>query len=331
MSKVSKCLRDAVGAAALLALASSSTVLAADNVSLRLDWSTLGYHAPFYYGVASGIYERAGLNVSIGEGRGSSNGAMLAGNEADDFSFVDATTTARLISEGLPAQVVMGILQRSTLSLFYPAGQTLSEPQDLDGHRVSMCPGDGLSVYMPVYLDAVGVPQDSVEIVSVDCSVKYTVVAQDQADAVASYAVAGKPLMQAVGIEEVGQFDFADAGVILPSFGIVTSVNKIENDPDVVQRFVAATAEAWRAAQKDPDAAVAATIEARPLLEGREEMLKETLLTAYQYIETEGTAGKPLGWQSPEEWQAATDILVEYVGMERRDPSEFFTNDFVGE
>jgi NitT/TauT family transport system substrate-binding protein len=318
-----------LGLAALLCTGTLATAQELQKVSLRLDWSALGYHAPFYLGAANGIYERAGLEVEIGEGKGSSNGALMAGNEADDFSFVDATTTARLISEGLPAKVVMGIYQRSTLSLFYGTASGMSQPSDLEGKRLSMCPGDGLSVYMPIYLEAIDVAQDSVEIVSVDCSVKYTVVAQGQADAVASYAVAGKPLMQAVGIDDVARFDFADAGVTLPSFGIVTSVNKIQQDPDLVARFVEATQEAWAAAQNDPDAAVAAIVKARPLLQGKETMLKETLVDSFQYIETPGTAGQRFGWQSPDEWRQAVDILVNYVGMKRLEPDTFFTNEFV--
>lgn len=308
-----------------VALLSGAPAQAQQSVNLRLDWTTLGYHAAFFYGVSKGYYKEAGLDLKIEEGKGSSSVAALVGNDSDDFGFADATTAARLISEGLPVKVVMGIFQRSTLALFFRK-DAMKSPKDLAGKRVSMCAGDAMTIYLPAYLKAVGVKREDVQNVNVDCSVKYTAVAQNRADAVASYGTAGKPLMQAVGIKEVGKFDFADSGITLPSHGIIASIKKIKSNPDQVKRFVAATARSWEAARKDPDGAVAAVVAARPLLKGKEPMLKATFLDALQY--TGGTAGKPAGWQSPEDWKKARATLVEFANMKPIDSAEFFTNEF---
>jgi ABC-type nitrate/sulfonate/bicarbonate transport system substrate-binding protein len=37
----------------------------AQRVSLRLDWVTSGYHAPYFVGIKNGYYKDAGLDVSI--------------------------------------------------------------------------------------------------------------------------------------------------------------------------------------------------------------------------------------------------------------------------
>jgi NitT/TauT family transport system substrate-binding protein len=299
--------------------------IAQDNVSLRLDWTTLGYHAPFYYGVAQGYYKDAGLNVQIGEGKGSSTAIALVGNNADDFAFADATTAAKLISDKLPVKVVMGIFQRSTLSLFFRK-DAMQTPKDLVGKRISMCAGDGISVYLPAYLKAIQLKPSDVQVLTMDCSVKYTVVAQGQADAVASYGTAGRPLLLAVGISEVGKFDFSDAGIALPSHGIIASSEKIKASPDVVRRFVAATARSWEEARRNPEAAVAATVAAKPLLQGKEASLKSTLLESLQYLGA--VEAKPMGWQSPEGWTKAGSMLVEYAGTKKVAPEEFYTNEF---
>ncbi len=125
----------------------------------------------------------------------------------------------------------MGIFQRSTLSLFFPVGKGIAKPEDLRGKRIMLCPGDGLIQYLPAYLKAFGMELDAVKTVTVDCSIKYSAVAQGQADAVASYGTAGKPLMQAVGIAEVGKFDYADAGIFLPAHGIITSTAHVRTTP----------------------------------------------------------------------------------------------------
>lgn len=317
-------------AVAILLAGSPAAAQAPQKVSLRLDWTTLGYHAPFYLGVAKGYYKDAGLDVDVLEGKGSGTVITLVGNGADDFAFADATTGARLISQGLPAKVVMGIFQRSTLSVFYAKDRGIGAPKDLKGKRISMCAGDGMSVYLPIFLKAVGLTADDVQMVNVDCSLKYTVIAQNKADAVASYGTAGRPLMQAVGIQDPGKFDYADAGIFLPSHGIIASATTTSQRADVVRRFVAATARAWAAAQADPDAAVAATVAARPLLKGKEQMLKGTLIDSLQYLKTPGIAGKPFGWQSPDEWKKASDTLVQNAGMTRPASAEvFYTNEFI--
>jgi NitT/TauT family transport system substrate-binding protein len=105
----------------------------------------------------------------------------------------------------------------------------------------------------------------------------------------------------------------------------------IQSKPDEVRHFVAATAKAWKDARLHPDDAVAALVAANPLNQGKEAQIKETLLASFQYIETPGTKGKPFGWQSPEEWQKATKLLVEATGMKPpASPDEFYTDAFVG-
>ncbi len=301
-----------------------------ERLTLRLDWTALGYHAPFFLGAARGYYKDAGIDLRILEGKGSSSTIELVGHGSDDFGFADATTAAKLISLGLPVKVVMGIFQRSTLSLFFPQGRGIKVPSDLKGKTVSMCPGDGLSVYLPAYLRAVNLSPEDVKIAMVDCSAKYVVVAQGRTDAVASYGTAGKPLLQNVGIRDVGKFDYADAGITLPSHGIVASVKTIGAKPDLVRKFMAATARSWTESRKNPDAAVEAMVGAFPLLKGKEAIVKATLEEAWPYLVTPRTEGRPFGWQSPEDWKAAEATLVQYVGIKpQASPDVYFTNDFV--
>lgn len=302
-----------------------------EKATLRLDWTALGYHAPFYLGVSRGYYRDAGLDVSVLEGKGSPAVGSLVGNGSDDFGFADASTIAQLVSQGLPAKMVMGIFQKSTLALFFPADKGITKPADLKDKRILLCPTDGLIKYLPVYLKDVGLTMDDVKVIMVDCSIKYSYLAQGKADAAGSYGTAGEALLKSVGFKDIGKFNYADAGINLPSHGIVASTATIQNKPDMVRRFVAATARAWQDARSHPDDAAAALVAANPLSQGKEDQVKATLLASFQYIETPGTMGKPFGWQSPEEWQKAVDLLVQATGMKPpTSANEFFTNEFIG-
>lgn len=301
------------------------------KVTLRLDWTALGYHAPFYLGVAKGYYREVGLDAQIVEGKGSPNTVTLVANGSDNFGFADVSTAAQLIAKGAPVKAVMGIFQRATLALFYPKEKGLKRPADLKGKRIVMCNSDGGILYLPGYMKAIGLSMDDIKTVVVDCGIKYSYLAQGGGDAVVSYGTAGRPLMQNVGIAEVGRFDFADAGIFLPSHGVIASLNEIKSNPDVVRRFISATAKAWREARGNPDAAVAAEVAAVPLLQGKEARLKDTLTDSLQYINTEGTKGKPFGWQSPQEWEKAKANLVQYTKLENAPAIDaFFTNAFIG-
>jgi NitT/TauT family transport system substrate-binding protein len=302
-----------------------------EKSTVRLDWTALGYHAPFYLGVARGYYRDAGLDLTILEGKGSPMAASLVGNRSDDFGFADASTVAQLVSQGLPAKMVMGVFQKSTLALFYPAGKGIARPADVKGKRIVLCPTDGLIKYLPAYMKGIGLTMNDVTVNMVDCAIKYSYMAQGKADVVGSYGTAGKPLLQAVGLDDPGKFDYADAGIVLPSHGIVTSTALIEKQPGKVGRFVTATAKAWQDARSHPDDAVAALLAANPLQKGREAQVKDALLASFQYIETAGTRDKPFGWQSPDEWKKATALLVEATEMKTPSSSEvFYTNEFIG-
>jgi NitT/TauT family transport system substrate-binding protein len=315
-------------------ISSLASVAAAEplqKATLRIDWTALGYHAPFYLGVARHYYQDAGLDLTILEGKGSPAVASLVGNGSNDFGFADASTVAQLISQGLPEKMVMGIFQKSTLALFFPVDRGIKTPTDVRGKRIVLCPTDGIAKYLPAFLKAHDMTLADVKVTTVDCSIKYSYLAQGNGDFVGSYGTAGGPLLRAAGIEDFGKFDYADAGIILPSHGIVVSTATLQSQPEKVRKFIEASRKAWIDAREHPDDAVAALVAANPLSRGRENLIKATLLDSLQYVATPGTAGKPFGWQSPDEWKRATDLLVEMTGMKQpASPDLFFTNDFVG-
>ena len=105
--------------------------------------------------------------------------------------------------------------------------------------------------------------------------------------------------MNAVGIKDTRSFEYFDAGIVLPSHGIVASLKTISEDPKLIERFNAATVKTWEAAKKDPDAAVAALVAALPLQKGRETVTRENLVNSFAYMATPGTAGKVFGCNHP--------------------------------
>ena len=315
--------------ATLFAAVALSPVKAQDTVTLRLDFSIAGYHAPFYYGVAKGFYRDQKIDLQILEGKGSANSITLAGTGANDFAFADQTTAARLIAQGLPVKNVMGIMQKPALAIFFPIGKGIQKPTDLMGKKIAICPADGMAQYVPAYLKEMKMKPSDVEFITVDCSAKYATVAQGRADALGTYIPGGTHNMSSVGINNSSYFSFADAGLSMPAHGIVASNKLIEDNSDLVERFLAATATAWTDSRSHVDEAVNALMDANPLIkEDRRPAIRDDLIVSFNYLVPH--AGKPFGWQPSQDWEATKDLLVEFAGVPESVKSvSFFTNDLL--
>src|SRR3954469_11845762 len=69
------------GTAALLAVGPNMrSARAADKLTVRLDWSTHGMHAPFFLSIEKGWFKAADLDVSFEDGNGSVTTSQLVGS-----------------------------------------------------------------------------------------------------------------------------------------------------------------------------------------------------------------------------------------------------------
>jgi NitT/TauT family transport system substrate-binding protein len=303
-----------------------------EPASLRMDWTPISYHAPFYLANARGYYRAAGIDLKMEDGRGSGSTIQLIGNNVDTFGLADAAVVAKAIGQQIPVKLVMGIFRRSVAGIVFPAKNDIRTAADLKGKRIATCAGDAPLILLPAYLKAVNLTMNDVKVVTVDCGSKYTIVAQGLADATLGFAPYGRTMFATAGISEVRALDYADAGLNLPSHGIIASQRTIETKPDLISRFVKATAKGWNEALKDPNQAIAEMVAAVALMKGRNEALKTEFEGYADYLDTPATKGKPFGWQSPEDWTVAEDILVQYMDIKRQPSVDvYFTNQFVGE
>jgi NitT/TauT family transport system substrate-binding protein len=321
-----------VGAVALLAQPPKAIPQSLDPVSVRMSWLPISYHAPFYLGLAKGYYKDVGIDMKIHDGKGSGATAQLVANNADTFGVADSAVVARAISQGLPLKLIMGIFPRSDAALIFPTKNGIKTPAELKGKSLATCAGDAPLIILPAYLKTVKLTMNDVKIVTVDCGAKYTVVAQGLADVTIGYSAYARTMFSAAGITELTDFSYADAGINLPSHGIVASLGTVESKPDIIRRFVSATTKAWNEARGDPEAAVRRMASVVPLMKGKEDINIVEFKAYLQSVESPGTRGKPFGWQSAEEWKQAEEILIEYMGVKRQ-PSvnAYFTNEFVGQ
>jgi len=86
-------LRQLRAAALLLGTALwAGPVQAGESVSLVLNWTPGADHSPIYYAKSEGWYEKAGIDLAIEIGKGSSVSALKVGSGAATFGIADLAT-----------------------------------------------------------------------------------------------------------------------------------------------------------------------------------------------------------------------------------------------
>ena len=61
-------------------LGTSTVASAQEKATLRLNWLIYGFHTPFHLGVERGYYKAEGIELEIGEGKGSASAVQVIGS-----------------------------------------------------------------------------------------------------------------------------------------------------------------------------------------------------------------------------------------------------------
>ncbi|MCR1785714.1 ABC transporter substrate-binding protein [Nocardioides carbamazepini] len=293
-----------------------------DKVTLRLGAILTAKEAPYFLGIERGCFADQDIELDLAEGKGSSSTVQTVASGADEFGQADPSTMIGLAAKGAEVKAVMSYLDISPLSVLVPRDSDITDLSDLEGKKLAFTAGDSPSTLFPALAEVNDLAEDRVEMVNMNIQVKMTAILQRKVDAMLGLSFMAANLSEK-GLESEPLL-YADHGVNLPGDVIITSDALIEKDPDLVDRFVAATACAKEAAMEDPDAAVAAFTKANSAYpaSGAE---KEFALVSELF--TAPADGSPVGAISEDLFRSGYDFLVAHTDVpEGKDVSTFFTN-----
>lgn len=315
--------RAAFAAAALAGTMLAAPALAADEASLRLNWVLIGQHPPYYLGVDRGYYADEGIELTINEGRGSGPAVQLVGNGSDTFGLADTGAVISGKAKGAPVVVLMSLFRTSNLGVTCRADAEVDELTDLYGKKIAVTAGDALHQMWPGLVAANNLDESQISLVFMDPAAKPIAVLEGRTE-----CLLGGVDDQAVIIEEQGTdvdiIRFADHGFNTLTVSVFTNEDVIEENPDLVRRFVAATERSWKAAMEDPDAAIAAAAKAKPGI--NEDILRAQFMASLELLPPPGGEEMPFGYAPPEYWEETLDILKRYRELETDVPAEAHYN-----
>ncbi|TWS95687.1 ABC transporter substrate-binding protein [Reyranella sp. CPCC 100927] len=322
--------RSAVLGAGTLALATPFVrpARAATAISFRLDWAIYGSHAPFFLALEDKLFEKAGLDVSIGEGQGSATVAKIVGQGNDPIGFIDFTSTIRAVEQGIPLMAIGRVIS-NVMCVISHADAAVKSPKELEGKVVAYAPSESTGQMMPALLQRSSVNAANVNVLNPATGAKNAVFLRRRAD-----AIPANVNVQIAQLEEQGAklsyFLFSDFGVEMMNNGIVANANWLQQNHDAAKAFVRVSIEAFKAAKADPDKAVDLLIKRLPHQARNKSVLRRQLDLTFPSLETHATKGKPLGVMVDEDWRGTQELLVKYGGLAKSvDTSKLYTNQFV--
>jgi NitT/TauT family transport system substrate-binding protein len=243
MKSLSRILASAlVGTAALTA--SLTPALAADKVTFLTSWFAQAEHGGFYQAKATGLYDKAGLDVTIKMGGPQVNGSQLLLAGDADFIMGYDIQVLKGREQNLPLVTVASSFQFDLQGIM--THDDVADLAALKGRPILIA-GSSRSTFWPWLRAKYGYTDEQIRPYTFNLQPFFA----DKTMAQQAYP-SSEPYQAEQQNEKVKFFLLADGGY--PPYGstIVTTEKMIGEKPDVVARFVKASLEGWRDYMKNP-------------------------------------------------------------------------------
>jgi NitT/TauT family transport system substrate-binding protein len=240
MVRIFSAMLGAVGAALALT-AVTAPARALDQITFGTDWQAEAEHGGYYQALATGLYEKYGLKVTLRQGGPQVNHTQLLAAGRLDFDEAPASFTAmNFAKEKIPMVAVAAFFQKDPSVLIAHPGVGNDSLAALKGKPIMI--GADTRVGWWLFLKAkFGYSDGQIR----PYNFNMTPFLADKNAVQQGYLTSEPFLIQKQGGVKPVVFLLADAGYTSYGSIIETSQKLIDSKPDLVQRFVSASIEGW--------------------------------------------------------------------------------------
>jgi len=299
------------------------------KVTLRTDYRVNGYVGVFALARERGFYREEGLDVEIGEGQGSSTTIQTVAVGDDTFGLADSTALVVGISaRGIPVKAVSVYSQSGIQGFAYhPDSGWDGNIENMRRKVLVSSPGSAELTVIPAILATAGMSMKDIDLQLADLNARIPLFVQTPGSFTGGYAT-GDILRVRKAMPNVGYVPFSKYGIVAYGTSLITKNTTIQNNPELVRKFISASARGWEVAVKDPEAAVGAAMKLFPASDAQ--LLRDGLrIMIAEQLHTPATGGKPIGWMAESDWKAMIALLQKYAEVKPKDISTYYTNDFI--
>lgn len=297
-------LRAIVAVLAMAALAAGSgAAVAADKLTVRLDFSPWGVQAAMHLAQNKGWFKEAGLDVDIQDGRGSGNTIQLVNAGQADVGQVQVGLVGSARAKGATIRSIATFQRRTDLCVLVDKDLAVSKAADLRGKTVVVFAASPWTPFIDVYLKSAGLTRDDLKIDVVDPAALWGTYLAKRADGLMSTVGSALPIAEQSRPSKC--LLASDANIAFPAYGLVAREDTIANKGAALRKLIQVEQRAWQHLRTNPDDGVKAMIAERPDARLDPAVLLGQIKLTLDYFDTPASKGKPIGWQAQEDWEAA--------------------------
>jgi NitT/TauT family transport system substrate-binding protein len=304
------------------ALAGILPARAADKITFLTSWFAQAEHGGFYQAKATGLYEKAGLDVTIKMGGPQVNGMQLLLAGETDFMMGYDIQVLKALEQNLPLVTVGASFQFDLQGIM--AHDDVADLAALKGRPILIA-GPSRTTFWPWLRARYGYTDDQIRPYTFNLQPFFA----DKTIAQQGY-LSSEPFQAQQQNEKVKFFLFADGGY--PPYGttIVTTQKMLTEKPDVVARFVKASMEGWRDYIKAPEAGNAAIKADNPKMSDAQIAYAISKLKETKALDGGDAAKMGIGIMTSARWKQTYDFLVAAGLLDAKvDYNKAFTDRFV--
>ncbi|PSB22456.1 nitrate ABC transporter substrate-binding protein [filamentous cyanobacterium CCP1] len=295
------------------------------SVTYGTNWYAQAEHGGFYQAVATGIYEEYGLDVTIEMGGPQVNGTQLLMGGAIDFFMGYGSDAIKAIEEGIPKVTVASIFQKDPQILMAHPGKAESL-EDLAGKPIFISSAANVT-YWPFLQAKYGFTDDQKRTYNFNSGPFLA----DEESAQQGY-LSSEPLsIQKEGGFEPVVFLLADFGYDPYSTTIECRRELVEQNPDLVQRFVDASIKGWYSyLDGDPTPGNELIKQANPEMTDEQIAYGIEKMKEYGIVVSGDAESLGIGAMTDDRWRSFFETLTEQgVFNPETDYTQAYTLEFV--
>lgn len=290
------------------------------DINLPMGYIADPQYAPFYVAVEKGYYADEGINLTFDYSFETDGMALVGANERP-FAIVSGDQVILARAQDIPVVYVLEWYQKFPIAIVSKAGAGIETPADLADHSVGL-PGFFGASYIGYLglLEAAGLIPDDVQAMDIGFTQVESLL-QDQAEAIVGYSN-NEPIQLADMGEDINVIHVADY-IDMVANGIITNEAVMEENPELVERFVRATLHGLADTLADPE-------EAYEISKGYVEGLDDSRMPVLE-ASLEMWQAETLGETTADSWQQTHDVLLgaNLLDAPVDDLDEAYTNEFI--
>jgi ABC-type nitrate/sulfonate/bicarbonate transport system substrate-binding protein len=272
------------------------------TVTVTLDWTPNTNHTGLYVALEKGFYKEAGLNVKIIQpGAGYTDQIVATGKSEFGVSYQENVTRAR--SEGLPLVSIAAICQHNWSCFASLKTSGIKAPMDFEGKRYGSWDSPSEVAVLKAIMDKSGADFTKVRIVSGVTDFFSTIGRTADFEWIYAYWDGIEAGLRGMQLDQIWLKDLEPALDYYTPV-LITNEELIRTNPDLVGKFVTATAKGYQYAIDNPKPA------AEILLKNAPELKRNLVVTSQQWLSrTAQSDGVKWGTQKREVWQRFADWM----------------------